>query len=375
MRLRTIAALWALFFMVLAPPPAHAARKGAKAGKTAAAKSSAPQQKSRHTAFWTCSDGKGTVSLFWLPTGGDWPEGGFRLERITKGSATVLAPKLGPGLDASTLMRIPDAQAEEIRAFSDKLTQQTLTEDDQRASIVKMGGTATIDIAYGLALGVRYVDSGRGVGKRSYRLTLMGAEGKSEMTIDSDEVDPLKRTAGPAQAVGLRAKPLIDSVALYWSDPPVDQQAPVVAYMVDRSIGSRKSAATVSLAQAGVPACAPSRAGSSVAGSAAAAHPRRSLRPRWSLLRCRRSCPPLRCFRSWCGQGRSGKRSPLPRDCLRIAPGNRIPSRFQGPCLRIATRRAATESSSRIERDRSERGIARPRIRRRRRCRCSSRRR
>ncbi|HEY3489003.1 MAG TPA: fibronectin type III domain-containing protein [Candidatus Deferrimicrobiaceae bacterium] len=251
MRFRTFAALWALFFLLIAFSPAVAARKAPKNSKHAAAADKGSGQESRRqsrrAAFWACSDGKGSVSLFWLPTGGDWPEGGFQLERITRSATTLLAPKLGPGLEASALMRLPDAQAEEIRAFSDKLTQRTLTEDDRRASIVKMGRTATTDINYGLALGVRYTDSARGGGKRSYRLTLMGPDGKPELTVNSDEVDPSKRTPGPAQPVGLRAQPRIDSVALFWSDPPADTQTPVVAYMIGRIIGSGKGTASTSL--------------------------------------------------------------------------------------------------------------------------------
>jgi hypothetical protein len=250
MRFRSVIALCALLLAVsILPRAVHAARKGSGKGGKAAAEKSAPEprQRPRQAAFWACSDGKGTVSLFWLPTGGDWPEGGFQLERIVKGASTLLAAKMGPGLEASALMHLPDAQAAEIRSFSDKLTQQSLTDDDRRESILKMGRTATVDIPYGIALGVRYVDSGKVTTRRTYRLTLLDADGKPELTVESEEVDPAKRTPGPAQPAALRAQPRIDSVALFWSDPPANTQTPVVAYAVDRFTGSGKSAAGVTL--------------------------------------------------------------------------------------------------------------------------------
>ncbi len=85
--------------------------------------------------FWACSDGKGTISLFWLPVGGEWPAGGYRLERVSGGKATVLGGLFRPGQDARSMMEIDPGDADAIRSLADKIEGETLTDDERSRSI------------------------------------------------------------------------------------------------------------------------------------------------------------------------------------------------------------------------------------------------
>lgn len=191
--------------------------------------------------FWACSDGKGTVTLFWLPPDGQWPAGGFRLDRIVRKQRVLLAKVLGPGLDGEALAALPPGDAEGIQAIGDKIRGGTLTDEERRHSISVMGKAAATDVVYGRALGVRYTDRVKGGGKLLYRLTALDADGKPGDAMESNEVDALKRTPGPAQPLGLAAEEHPGAVALIWSDPPASVLAPVVAFRVERIAGRGKA--------------------------------------------------------------------------------------------------------------------------------------
>ncbi len=197
----------------------------------------------RRFPFWAASDGKGTVSLFWLPLGGQWPAGGYRLERVSRGRATVLAGSIRPGQDARSMMELDPANADAIRALADKIERGTLSDDERSRSISVLGRAASADVLLGRALGVRYTDVPGGVrGKLVYRLTALGADGGTGTAMESAEVDPGKATPAPARPVGLRAEEQTKGVALFWMDPPASPVAPVVGYRVDRGDGGKRMA-------------------------------------------------------------------------------------------------------------------------------------
>jgi hypothetical protein len=104
-----------------------------------------------------------------------------------------------------------------------------------------MGKTAATDTAYGRALGVRYTDRVKGAGKLSYRLIALDADGKRGDSMESNVVNPRKRTPGPARPVGLAVKEHPEGIALTWSDPPASVLSPVVAFRVDRIAGRGKA--------------------------------------------------------------------------------------------------------------------------------------
>ncbi len=195
----------------------------------------------RSFPFWACSDGKGSVTLFWLPPGGQWPVGGFRLERIVRRRPVLLAKSLGPALDREALAELPSGDAAKIQALAEKIREGTLTDEERRHSISVMGKTAATDPAYGRALGVRYTDRAKGGGKILYRLAALDADGRPVDTMESNEVNPSRRTPGPAQPLELTALEHPGAVGLSWSDPPASVLAPVVAYRVERIAGRGKA--------------------------------------------------------------------------------------------------------------------------------------
>lgn len=192
---------------------------------------------------WACSDGSGTISLFWLPTGGDWPAGGYRLERVSRGRTTVLGEAFRPGQDAQAMTALDAGDAEAVRTLAAMIERGPLTEDDRNRSIAGLGRAASADALVGRALGVRYTDAPRERGKLVYRLTALGADGGPGGTMESAPVDPGRPTRAPGGPLGLRAEQRDDGVALFWSDPPANAVAPVVGYRVYRGDGGRRASA------------------------------------------------------------------------------------------------------------------------------------
>ncbi len=195
----------------------------------------------RSFPFWACSDGKGTVSLFWLPPDGRWPPGGYRLERIYRKRPFLLKKTLEAALDEKNLRALAEGDADEIRWLADKIRNDSLTDEERRHSISVMGINAAIDAAYGRALGVRYTDRVKGSGKYLYRLTALDSDGRPVDAMESNEVVASRRTPGPAQPMGLVASEQTGGVALTWSDPPASALSPVVAFRVERIAGRGKA--------------------------------------------------------------------------------------------------------------------------------------
>jgi len=197
----------------------------------------------RRFPFWACSDGKGTISLFWLPVGGEWPAGGYRLERLSRGRATVLGGPFRQGQDTRAMMDVDPADADAIRSLADKIERGALSDDEKSRSVSALGRAAAADGTLGRALGVRYTDAPRGRGKVVYRLTPLGVDGGSGAAMESIEVDPAKPTPAPGPPAGLRAEQRDEGVVLFWTDPPAGALAPVVGYRVDRGDGGRRTTA------------------------------------------------------------------------------------------------------------------------------------
>lgn len=185
--------------------------------------------------FWACSDGKGAVSLFWLPSLGQWPAGGFRLERIVGKGKAVVVPLIKPGADDGALAKVSAEEAARIGEFAEKLGKGLLTEEERERSALVLGRAAAASPDFGRALGVRYTDRGGGPSRRTYRLTLLAADGSPGEIMETGPVDPGKRTPGPERPADLRAEAGPGGISLFWSDPPASSVAPVVAFRVDRA--------------------------------------------------------------------------------------------------------------------------------------------
>jgi hypothetical protein len=223
------------------------------AGASAAAQKAVPQKAgvqkatekadSRKTgtqkgALWAVSDGKGAVSLFWVPAGMVWPAGGWRLERIEGKKVVVLAERIGPGTDQAALSRLPEEKSTSIATFKSKIAEKALPKEERDLAMMIMGLTAAQDIDFGLALGLRFQDVQAGTGVRSYRLTALTGQSKPGPVLNSQVVDPGVATPLTESPGGLQAKVHEHGVELTWNNPPESETMPVLAFQVEREVES-----------------------------------------------------------------------------------------------------------------------------------------
>lgn len=183
---------------------------------------------------WVGATQRGTVEIFWLPTGSTWPAGAWRLERVAGGEATVLAGDLKPGQDATALSALGDPEANAIRMFDKQLGHSTLPADQQQAASIVMGLSAATNLEFGRFLGVRYTDAQPGTRPCRYRVTALDAAGHAIDSFTSREVDPTKATPPPPPPSALEATTSRDGVGLTWAAAPRDTDPPVVGYTVER---------------------------------------------------------------------------------------------------------------------------------------------
>lgn len=195
----------------------------------------------RRSTFWACSDGAGTILLFWLPVDGEWPEGGFRLERVSGKRKTVIAQDLRPGADEESMSSIDPWDAVDVRILAERIRYGTLTDEERENSMKIMGKMAALDMIYGRALGVRYVDRTKESGILFYRLAAIGADGGTGHVLTSNEVNPMRPTPGPEWPAGLRAEVRHEGISLFWEEPPGGDTPPVVAYRVGRGFPGGRS--------------------------------------------------------------------------------------------------------------------------------------
>ena len=184
--------------------------------------------------IWAAATQTGAVEIFWLPTGSRWPAGGWRLERMTGGRATVVADALRPGQDTAAVAALPDREANALRMFEEQLGHAKLPADQEKANEIVLGLTAATDLTFGRALGVRYTDLQPGTRRCSYRVTAFDATGKAAAVFTSREIDPMSPTPPPPPPGALGATTSRDGVALSWAVAPKDVDPPVVGYTVER---------------------------------------------------------------------------------------------------------------------------------------------
>ncbi|GAB4371555.1 MAG: hypothetical protein Kow00128_19550 [Deltaproteobacteria bacterium] len=188
-------------------------------------------------AIWAVSDGRGTVSLFWLPPGNRWPEGGWRLERLSGGKPVLLADRILPGGDEEALRSLPPAEAEGIRKFATRMKEGRMNDEEGKLSGIVFGTKAALDPAFGRALGLRYTDRSPGERPVSYRLTELDRSGRTGRAITGREIDPRKESPLPPPVPSVRAEPEKDTVRIVWEVPPSTESAPAVAFLIERASG------------------------------------------------------------------------------------------------------------------------------------------
>ncbi len=194
--------------------------------------------------IWAVSDGRGSISLFWVPANSAWPSGGWQLERLSGGKAAIIAKKIMPGLDEEAMRSLDPKDAAGIQTFVGKMKTGSLASDEGKLAGAVFGLKAATDTAFGRAMGLRFTDSNVGSGSVSYRLTALDASGRSGPVLQSAAVDPGRATALPDQIKDLRAAQDSEALRLSWSVPLQNKDIPVIAYHIERSAGTAKEVLT-----------------------------------------------------------------------------------------------------------------------------------
>jgi hypothetical protein len=179
--------------------------------------------------------GGGAVEVLWVPEDGNWPQGGWRLERIGPAGAVIVARQAGPGLDVGAMARLPREQSSGIADFASKLRTGTLTADEQQAADMVLIVAAILHGEYGRALGVRFGEIGVPPGATFYRLTALDRNGASIRSVESGEIDTREATELPAAPETVSATVTSEGVLLTWTEPPQSEAAPVIGYRVTRT--------------------------------------------------------------------------------------------------------------------------------------------
>ena len=179
-------------------------------------------------------DGRGGISLFWIPKDLIWPQGGWRLEKIVQGKAQIVAAEIGPGVDQAAMARLRPADRTAIDAFQADLQAGAIPKTEREMAVTVMGLSAAANVDFGLAVGLRYQDSDPQGGKRAYRLTALNRKGKRGAVLQSAAVDPMQATPLPEAPPSFMAVPVEAGVELSWENPKQDPLVPVYAFTVTR---------------------------------------------------------------------------------------------------------------------------------------------
>jgi len=193
------------------------------------------------------SEGNGAVEVLWVPDDGDWPAGGWLLERVTAEGATIVGAELGPGRDRAALDRLDPDAAAGILDFADKLARGTLSEEERAAADTILVVAAVLNVDRGRALGLRFRDTGVPAGQVSYRLTALSDRGAELRAATSDPLDAATATPLPYPPEALAIDVGDTGIAVSWLDPPNPAAAPIVGYRVVRVEGDAETDLTPEL--------------------------------------------------------------------------------------------------------------------------------
>ena len=181
------------------------------------------------------SDGRGEIRLFWFPPLGQWPEGGWRLSGEGQ---TVLVSRITPLAEAA----LAPLSRDEIEDVTELVANLPGPADEEGRDLLYavLGLNAMSSYDRARALGLAWVLRDVPGGRRSYRVTGLGADGKAGKTeLISNPVDSRVASPLPGPPQGLRGQAELDGVALFWQPPPQDSLAPVIAYHLERFDGGR----------------------------------------------------------------------------------------------------------------------------------------
>lgn len=190
-------------------------------------------------AVFAASDGKGNVSLLWLPGGGQWPVGGWK---VTDSTGGTVAARVGMG-DAAALSGLSVEDADAVRRLPGVLA--TNDGSKQRTQLYNiLGLRALTDPVYARALGIAWTGQNVAAGSRTYTVQGLDAGGNpAGAAMTSAAVDASVATPLPPTPDGLQTKTDERGVMLAWSPPAENRQLPAIAYLVERDGGGQTAAA------------------------------------------------------------------------------------------------------------------------------------
>jgi hypothetical protein len=189
------------------------------------------------------SDGKGTLTLLWLPAGDDWPRGGWQIQ---DGGGKVLVARVMAGEAQAMSGLAPEA----AQAARDLAQGPPAFKDDRERENFYFGlrfGVLT-DPAYARALGFSRTLDRVSAGPKTFLIVGLDATGKpAGPFLKSQAADASIATPPPSAPVGFRAESSPEGVSLYWTAGPAQPQSPVFTYRIDRiGASGRREEATVS---------------------------------------------------------------------------------------------------------------------------------
>lgn len=199
-----------------------------------AARASLTQEGSK--SVLAVSDGKGSISLLWVPAAAQWNFNGWQ---ISDSTGRVLVPKVAhadPAAleplsieDADAIKRLPQAYAKA----------QGQTQQKQVYGILVL--RALSDPAYARALGISCTLTNLPPGSRSYTVTALDANGKpTAYSLRSQPIDSSIASPLPPMPDAVHAETTMKGVALGWSAPASNDSAtPIIAYTIERDSTSQ----------------------------------------------------------------------------------------------------------------------------------------
>ncbi len=191
-------------------------------------------------AILAVSDGKGGITLLWIPPASQWPAGGWSL---ADSNGKILNPHI-TAADPTALESLSVEDADAIRRLPEAFSKsQPANRLKQLYGIIVL--RALSDPAYARGLGLNVTVRNEQPGARSYIATALGADGKPNgLTLRSAPIDASIATPLPASPDGLHVQSSLTGVAIGWNPPANSNPAiPVIAYTIERDGGGQNNSA------------------------------------------------------------------------------------------------------------------------------------
>ncbi len=182
-------------------------------------------------AVLAVSDGRGGISLLWIPSAAQWSFNGWQ---ISDSAGNVLAPKVAHA-DPAALSKVSIEDADAIKKLPDAFhNAQDQTQLKQLYGILIL--RVLSDPAYARALGISWSLQHVPAGLRRYTVTALDAGGKpTSYSLRSQPIDSSAASPLPPAPGSLQASTSYKGVSLGWSPPATDDpMMPVIAYTVER---------------------------------------------------------------------------------------------------------------------------------------------